>query len=220
MKHIYIAVLQRLYQTSPDEAFDGCHKHRIIPGYEGGTYDENNVVFLTQKQHCLAHWLRWKLLGDLRDKRSYKMVGVGPSGLSYEDRVDHGIMCCHQKIGIHGLTFEEKQRIGNKTYITQKETYLLTNKKNFYYWSTKEGRSERAKLGGTASYTNNTAFVNQQASFKDKEYARIQGSKAGKKPATNGKINKRFKTEDDRAKFIMENAGWKIGTTRKLKLVK
>jgi hypothetical protein len=218
MKHIYEAVLQKIYLMSPTEPFEGCHKHRIIPGYEGGTYDSKNVVYLSQKQHSLVHWLRWKLFRDTRDRRGYKMIGIGPSGLSYEDRVNHGLMCRDKGIGMHSLSLDKRQDIGNKTFKIQKEEYELTGKKNFFYWSTKEGRRERASLGGKTSYKTNEAFLSQQSAFKDQSKAKLYGAMAGKKQATNGIQNKRFKTDEERNKFILENIGWRIGTTRKSKL--
>lgn len=220
MKPIYEAVLKKIYLTSPAEPFVGCHKHRVVPGYQGGTYSNDNIVYLSQKQHSLVHWLRWKIFGDTRDRRGYKMIGVGPSGLSHEDRVEHGYMCQKQKIGIHGLSLDKRQDIGNKTFKIQKEEYELTGKKNFFYWSTKEGRRERASLGGKTSYKTNEAFLSQQSSFKDQSKAKLYGAMAGKKQATNGMSNKRFKTDDERNKFILENEGWRVGTTRKYKLGK
>lgn len=220
MRHIYEAALQKIYLTSPSEPFTGCHKHRIIPGYAGGTYDSDNVVYLSQKQHSLVHWLRWKIFKDSRDKRGFKMIGIGPSGLSYEDRVEHGHMCRKEKIGIHGLPLDKKQNIGFKTLSKQKKEYEQTGKKNFFYWSTKEGRRERARLGGKTSCQTNKAFILQQGTFKDPNKAKLYGAMSGKKQATNGIENKRFKTDDERNKFILENEGWRVGTTRKLKLVK
>ena len=43
------------------------YKHRIIPGFEGGTYFFNNVLLCNYKDHCLAHYYRWlayKKFGD------------------------------------------------------------------------------------------------------------------------------------------------------------
>lgn len=43
-------------------------KHRILPGFKGGTYEEENVVFLTVKQHIAAHRYRYWQYGEKADK--------------------------------------------------------------------------------------------------------------------------------------------------------
>ena len=88
MKLIYQKAYDILVErTKLRYKFTGCHKHRIIQGYKGGTYDANNVLYLTQYEHSLIHFILWKTNHDSRDKRAYKMIGKGPSGLSHEDRV-------------------------------------------------------------------------------------------------------------------------------------
>ena len=47
MKEMYERVLQTTYEQSSPEWFKGCHKHRIVPGYEGGEYVDGNVVYLS-----------------------------------------------------------------------------------------------------------------------------------------------------------------------------
>jgi hypothetical protein len=43
------------------------HKHRIVPGYEGGEYTEGNVVELTLSQHAMWHFAEWQRKGNWRD---------------------------------------------------------------------------------------------------------------------------------------------------------
>jgi hypothetical protein len=43
-------------------------KHRVFPGYQSGTYEDENVVFLTFPQHVMAHYLRFLQYGDLGDR--------------------------------------------------------------------------------------------------------------------------------------------------------
>ena len=51
-----------------------AHKHRIIPGYEGGEYREQNVVKLTPTQHAMWHYAEWLRKEDYRDFCAYKML--------------------------------------------------------------------------------------------------------------------------------------------------
>jgi hypothetical protein len=55
------------------------HKHRIIPGYEGGEYVEGNVVELTLTQHAMWHFAEWQRKGDWRDEKAWKgLAGLIP----------------------------------------------------------------------------------------------------------------------------------------------
>lgn len=211
MKNVYENVLNSVYMSSSPVWFDGCHKHRIIPGYEGGEYVEGNVVFLTQREHSLVHWIRWKLFGDTRDKRAYKMIGVGPSGLSLQDRIDHGKQCVELGIGIHSPEFD-RSGAAKASMDIQRKVYLETGEKNFYFWSTPEGRKERSSVGGTVSAMVNQAFIKQQGSFKDKDHARRAASKSAKKPVHKDGVIRKFHTEEEVEDFLRENPDWKRGT--------
>ena len=50
------------------------HKHRIIPGYEGGEYTEGNVVVLTLVQHTMWHYAEWTRKHNIEDQVAYKML--------------------------------------------------------------------------------------------------------------------------------------------------
>lgn len=220
MKKIYEKALSIITEQAKNRAyFDGCHKHRIIPGYQGGAYTDNNVLFLTQKEHSLIHFLRWKLHGDSRDKRAFKMIGVGPSGLSYQDRIDHGKYCYKSKLGIHGVDKQTKSNWQKKGMQTQQ---ILAERgvKNWFYWSTIEGRRERSRLGGIASYGKNHHFLKQQGSFKDKSKASAAAKKSAKKPVTDGNGTlRKFQTDEQVINFLRENPTWRRGCpTKKEKL--
>jgi hypothetical protein len=49
----------------------GVEKHHIIPRFEGGTDAPENIVLLTVKEHVIAHWLRWKVLGKSQDYSAF-----------------------------------------------------------------------------------------------------------------------------------------------------
>ena len=50
----------------------GEHQHHIIPRYAGGTDDPSNLVRLTIEDHAIAHMIRYKIYGDVRDKLAWK----------------------------------------------------------------------------------------------------------------------------------------------------
>jgi hypothetical protein len=53
----------------------GLHRHRILPGHSGGLYDENNITYLTVREHIIAHFLLWKIHKNPNDLRSMNMLG-------------------------------------------------------------------------------------------------------------------------------------------------
>jgi hypothetical protein len=46
----------------------GFHKHHIIPRYKGGNNSPENLVVLHPIDHAIAHLVRYKMYGDIRDK--------------------------------------------------------------------------------------------------------------------------------------------------------
>lgn len=50
---------------------DGLHKHRILPGFEGGKYIEENITLLTRQEHRIVHYMRYKLYNSIEDKWAY-----------------------------------------------------------------------------------------------------------------------------------------------------
>lgn len=212
MRGVYETVYQKIIEESSRERFEGSHCHRIVPGYLGGEYVEDNTIYLTQRQHSLIHWLRWKLWKRSEDKRAYKMIGSGPSGLSHEDRREHGKMCAAKGIGM--FSDEIRKNSQEKGRASQRKEYEEKgNKQNFYYWSTEEGRKERASKGGKTTFEkkSNQVWLKQMGSFRDREHALKSGMKGGKKPVTNGITTKKLKTEEEVENFLKENPEWKRG---------
>lgn len=121
------------------------HKHHIVPKHFGGTDDDSNLTYLDVRKHIIAHFLLWKINGNINDLRSMRMLGAK---LSVEYRRKIGLYCVENKIGIHGLTKEQRLIYSNRGLETQRKS---GSKKSFYYWSTHEGRKERASLGGKSS---------------------------------------------------------------------
>lgn len=50
------------------------HKHRIIPGYEGGEYTDGNVINLTPTQHAMWHFAEWQRKGNWQDKLAWQRL--------------------------------------------------------------------------------------------------------------------------------------------------
>jgi hypothetical protein len=118
----------------------GLHRHHITPRHSGGTDDASNFTFLTVREHIIAHFLLWKMYHNPNDLRSMKMLGAK---LTLDQRRIVGEWCRDNKIGIHGATIEKRKEWQQKGLQSQ-----IGNKDSWWYWSTEEGRKERASRGG------------------------------------------------------------------------
>jgi hypothetical protein len=49
-------------------------KHRILPGHQGGTYVESNVVLVTFPEHVMAHYLQALQYGDSKDQSTLNLM--------------------------------------------------------------------------------------------------------------------------------------------------
>jgi hypothetical protein len=52
----------------------GLARHRILPGHQGGTYEEGNCTYLTHREHILAHYLLWRINGHKGDLNAWQMM--------------------------------------------------------------------------------------------------------------------------------------------------
>jgi len=125
--------------------YSGLHEHHIVPKHMGGSDVDCNLTYLNVREHIIAHYLLWKIYKNPNDLRSMKMLGAN---LSPQHRKIIGEFCRDNKIGFFSTPVEERKEWRIRGIETQKQEYLSDGVKNFYYWSTKEGRNERASLGG------------------------------------------------------------------------
>lgn len=194
----------------------GLHRHRIIPGHMGGDYVDENVTYLTAREHVIAHYLLWKIYGNPNDLRSMKMLGAK---LTHSQRVAIGKWCHENNIGFHKFSDSEYRKEWSKRGIeTQKKNFEETgNKESFYYWSTEDGRKERASMGGKAAWESIKTNRNGLPMFLslDPEERKLNASKAAKKsgkfPVTDGVICKKLKSEEDRQIFLSKNPSFRSG---------
>jgi hypothetical protein len=180
----------------------GLHAHHIVPKHSGGHDDDDNITFLTPREHKIAHFLLWKMFNNPNDLRSMYMLGAE---LSVERRRIIGLFCKENNIGFFGASKEVRdagrKKAATKAYMAQKgihdpkmkaiytsiggkASWASNNNTMFKYWASPEGRKQRSKMGA---------------------------AKSGKFPATNNIITKKFKTKEDRLLFINSNVGWRVG---------
>lgn len=184
----------------------GIHAHHIIPRHMGGFDISSNYTFLTIREHVIAHYLLWKIYHIPNDLRAMYMLGAN---LSPTFRKITGEFCRDNNLGIHAADSKQKAEWGMKSYNKN-----LQNQTAFAYWSSPEGRKERASMGGKASLVsgNNKEFAYWMSPEGRSKRAQLGAAVSAKKPATNGTITKKFHTDEDRQKFLESNTDWWIGT--------
>jgi hypothetical protein len=187
--------------------YSGLHEHHITPKHMGGSDEVHNLTYLNVREHIIAHYLLWKIYKNPNDLRSMKMLGAH---LSPQNRKIIGEFCRDNQIGFFSTPIEERKEWIIKGMETQKQDYLNNNTKNFYYWSTEEGRKERASLGGKQraskefSYWASENGRKERASLGGKSH---KGKKVMHLPGLKGW--KRIPPEEITTKL---NEGWEFGT--------
>lgn len=74
-QRIYDAIIKRRLSEPPTEY---AERHRIVPGCMGEKYEEGNVVFLSAREHFIAHWLLYKIHRTVKLAHAwYAMCRVG-----------------------------------------------------------------------------------------------------------------------------------------------
>lgn len=72
----YLSAYYNLLDNVSTRLFEkGLQRHRIIPGYQGGKYTDDNIVFVTLKEHRVLHKLRYKIWNNWQDKAAAKFLG-------------------------------------------------------------------------------------------------------------------------------------------------
>jgi hypothetical protein len=99
-------------------------QHHIIPKSLGGTNDKSNLVFLTSREHCIAHLLLCRF-GDEHQKS--KMIWALQRFLTTNKTVSSVLYESTRKMWIEEHT---KKLIGNKRRLGIKDTDEVKKKKS------------------------------------------------------------------------------------------
>jgi hypothetical protein len=171
----------------------GLERHRILPAHQGGKYTEDNCTYLTHREHYLAHFLLWKLYGDIRDK----FVAVRMRG-SFVGGVPH--------------TKESKAKLA-KAHLGRKKISLGAESKSVW---PEEVQSYLDKGWSLGHPVNSTARMGRAKGYKHSEEtkAKMKGSKKNFVPWNKGKKidNKRtgLKHSEESRKKMSESAKGRI----------
>lgn len=150
-----------LEERKTTELVEVTHRHHIIPVYEQGSDEEDNLVRLSVKDHATAHWIRYKWLGKLQDKVAWLML----SGKTVEgERL-------RVQLAFEKYTIEDRRHImktRNPMYISKNKEKSLETKKQRYggkYHSERGLESIRA-LNNTGGQHTPEAIEKRKQSLK------------------------------------------------------
>lgn len=71
-KHYEYLIAKRGLQTKPSTGY--YERHHIVPKSMGGSNDPSNLVYLTAREHFIAHWLLWKIYNNKETAFAFKSM--------------------------------------------------------------------------------------------------------------------------------------------------
>jgi len=155
----------------------------------GGDDIEDNYTYLTVREHQIAHYLLWKIHGNINDLRAMHMLGANLT--SYQRRLT-GKWCYDNKVGFFNEKWDDvKKEWGAKGANTQiKNKIGIHNPKNFSKYASLGG-----KIGAKSQIKNNVGIHTNDQSKRNK-WASLGGkAMQGMICVTNGTHRTRIRPE-------------------------
>lgn len=171
------------------KAKKGLHRHRIVPGYKGGKYNSENVIYLTRKEHIRIHRLRWLLFANRRDLLACRLLGERLTD-------DEWILCA--KVGgfISGRAHAE-----NRTGVCgRSKLKMSTDGKKAIKSMSIETRIRAGKITGNWTKTNRKGIFGIspiQARINCAKGGHIAGTKLSQWDRTKGVVKTRWITNGE-----------------------
>jgi hypothetical protein len=105
----------------PNEYYE---KHHIIPKSLGGTDTKDNLIFLTAREHFIAHWLLWRIYKNKQMAFAfYSMVHMGKNQLIKSSSVYEECKLSRRKFII-----ENNKKYHTNKKISAKQSKLMSDK--------------------------------------------------------------------------------------------
>lgn len=189
-------------KNKPDD-LTNIHAHHILPKHRGGTDDISNITYLTLREHQIAHFLLWKMHGDVNDLRSMKMLSARLS-TTYRRKI--GLWCVDNKIGIFSDSFKTNITKNTARCRASAKTQSLNKVGTFEPTYRQSWAAKAGKIGAKSQKDNKIGIHNPENYSR---YAALGGKALmGFVCMTNGKIRTRVKPEKIQE---MESKGYRMG---------
>ena len=143
-QRLHDSIIERARNRTLDEGVY-YERHHILPKCEGGE-QSGPTVSLTQKEHALVHFLRWKMTSVMGNLAAYNLLGNTSSAIrrtiaSHAAKQSHAIKderyyrrqsnagksggdrCAREGIGFHAMSEEDKKAArakGTRTTVENK----------------------------------------------------------------------------------------------------
>ena len=136
----------------------GLERHRILPEHQGGIYVDSNCTYLTFREHIVAHYLLWRMNGNVGDRNAYQMMsGINPNNYPSFLGKKHSEETCQllsertkgEKNPMYGRTGEKHPRYGKTNSEKHKKimSFRMMGEKNPMYGRTGEKSPMYGKTG-------------------------------------------------------------------------
>jgi hypothetical protein len=215
LQKIYIALLERGAKRTYKRGI-GLHRHRILPGYQGGEYAEGNIAYLTRKEHRLVHKLRYKLFGNVKELGASKQLGgkLTTQQLSEHSKLMTASLSKKQRLEYSrrgGLSLSKEQlskagKLGGASSVFKKTGFLRMSKEQLskngrtgalititkkigIHGLSEEQRLENCRLGGKATTVKNRENGTGFCGFSKEQRSkngRLGGLSGGRKGGLKG----------------------------------
>jgi len=182
----------------------GCYveRHHIVPRSLGGTNNKENLVFLTAREHFVAHWLLFKFkVGEDKSKMArawFRMCQTNDFQIRYSKHYEKARIAFseHNPFRNEGFISSVKERmIKNNpmknpkisSKVSQKLKGLMIGEKNGFYGK-KHSTNSIEKVSGKNHYSKKEGYVSHPISEKQK--VAISKANTGRKRTDLGQRNK------------------------------
>lgn len=174
--HIYHQYITYL-KSRPVQQGVRLEKHRILPGCAGGTYTSSNVVYISYREHILAHFYRYLSFHHKGDLLAYRFMSNQTQEArilkaSYGDKVSYEKNKASRK---RAFTAEWQKKFGDKNGGKRNVESGFLSKLNAKITSENpELRVKAGKLGGKAVTDKHKA--DETGMFHKKKYIQKKGN--------------------------------------------
>jgi len=139
-------------------------KHHILPRHSGGTNEKQNLIYLTRKNHILAHYYRWIAYNSKPDRLAYLFMRGDITGEAKREA---------SKLAQKTWTFEKRSACSKKAYQTMlKRKSGIAARGETWRQNVSKASKKNILQNRKSRFTNKTVSL-QNCSFRFKHGSRV-----------------------------------------------
>ena len=117
-------------------------KHHIVPKCHGGSNAKENLVFLTAREHFLAHWLLWKIYGTKEMAFAFHSMKRNKKTKQYEFLTSRHYAAAKEA---SNFAAKEMHKEGKYKYTEERRQKLKDNPNNTFKDPIKQGELSKRR---------------------------------------------------------------------------